>query len=371
MTVRRGCAALLALMLVSMPLTSASALSLPDWLNFSAGAENSGPPRPVVSEIVEGHGEDARSVPGLVQSRTQVEMAFQTLGRMVTRNVDLGDRVQRGEVLAELASEDLEASTRAARAAVDSAEVQNETAQLTLERTRALARRNVATTAQLEQAQNAAAAADAGLRQARSELVQAQDAESYATMVAPFSGVVSAVYEAPGAVVSAGSAVLQLSAGDRREAVIDLPESALVSLPEDASFSIWQRTAPENVIPATLDRIDPMADTATRTRRLYLTLPKDAPFRLGALVRARLGTEFQPVITLPASAVLEEHGVSYVWRVLRQPQGATVEKVQITHMPSFQGRLSVDTGIQPGDEIVTRGIHSLSDGQQVGRRVAP
>lgn len=349
----------------------ASALSLPEWLDFSSKAQDSGPPRPIVSEIVEGHGEDARSVPGSVQSKTQVEMAFQTLGRMVARNVELGDRVERGDVLAQLASEDLAASTRAAAAAVDAAEVQNETAQTALERTQALARRNVATTAQLEQARNAAASAEAGLQQARSELVQAQDAESYATMVAPFSGVVSAVYEAPGTVVSAGSAVLQLSAEDRREAVIDLPESALASLPTDASFTVWQRTDPHNAVAATLDRVDPMADTATRTRRLYLTLPVDAPFRLGALIRARLGTESQPVLTLPAAAVLEDDSGAYVWRVKRQQDSATVEKVEITHTPLFQGRLSVESGIEPGDEIVIRGIHSLSEGQHVGRRVEP
>ena len=368
MMIARAVAAAIIGVALSAP---ASALSLPEWLDFSSKAQDSGPPRPIVSEIVEGHGEDARSVPGSVQSRTQVEMAFQTLGRMVTRNVDLGDRVEQGDILAELASEDLAASTRAARAAVDAAQVQNETAQLTLERTQALARRNVASTAQLEQALNAAASAEAGLQQARSELVQAQDAESYATMIAPFSGVVSAVYEAPGAVVSAGAAVLKLSADDRREAVIDLPESALVSLPQNASFTVWQRTDPQNVVPATLDRIDPMADSATRTRRLYLTLPTDAPFRLGALVRARLGTESQPVITLPAVAVLEQDDGAFVWRVKRHQDGASVEKVQITHTPSFQGRLSVESGIEPGDEIVVRGIHSLSEGQQVGRRVEP
>ncbi len=119
----------------------AVALDLPAWLNFGSQAQEQSAPRPVVTEIVEDRGEAARWVPGVVQSRTQVTMAFQTLGRMVVRNAELGDRVRTGQVLAELATEDMAATTRAAQAAVDAAEVQLSTARTTLQRTEALAAR--------------------------------------------------------------------------------------------------------------------------------------------------------------------------------------------------------------------------------------
>ena len=149
---------LAATLALSLP---AHALGWPSWLGFESRADEPLPPRPVVSEIVEDRGHDARWVPGVVASRTQVTMAFQTLGRMVSRPVDLGDRVEQGDVLANLASEDLAATTRAAEAALAAAEVQRDTARLALERAQALVARNVASTAQLEQAQRAAAAAEA------------------------------------------------------------------------------------------------------------------------------------------------------------------------------------------------------------------
>lgn len=349
----------------------AQSLSLPDWLGLEGHAEEGGPVRPIVSEIVEDRGQDARWVPGVVASKTQVTMAFQTLGRMVSRPVDLGDRVERGDVLANLASEDLAATTRAAEAALAAAEVQRDTARLTLERTQALAARNVATAAQLEQAQRAAAAAEAGAEQAQSELVQARDAQSYARMTAPFAGVVSAVYEAPGSVLGAGTPVLQLSAEDQREALIDLPEPALAGLPADAVFTIWQLSDPNRQVRATLDRIDPTADSATRTRRLYLTLPPDAPFRLGALIRARLGTASEPALMLSSSAIFQRDGAPHVWRVLRNGEEAHVEAVPITPAADFDGRVLVSQGLNPGDEVVIRGVNSLSDGQAVGERVQP
>ncbi|MDQ1900360.1 efflux RND transporter periplasmic adaptor subunit [Paracoccus sp. WLY502] len=357
-----------AVLAMSLP---AHALELPSWLDFTSQAEETLPPRPVVSEIVEDRGQDARWIPGVVASRTQVTMAFQTLGRMVSRPVDLGDRVRQGDVLANLAAEDLAATTRAAEAALAAAEVQRDTARLTLERAEALVARNVASTAQLEQAQRAAAAAEAGAEQARSALVQARDAQGYARMTAPFSGVVSAIYEVPGSVLGAGTPVLQLSAEDQREAVIDLPEAALAGLPADAVFSIWQRTDPDRQVRAVLNRVDPVADAATRTRRLYLTLPADAPFRLGALIRARLGTASEPVLTLASTAIFHRDGIPHVWRVQRGDDGAHVEAVPITAAGDFQGRILLGQGLEPGDEVVIRGVNSLTDGQPVGERVQP
>lgn len=350
----------------------AAALSLPEWLKLGLHAEETqGPPRPVVSIIVEDRGEDARWIPGVVAARTQVQLGFQALGRMIARPVDLGDQVDKGQVLAQLSTEDLTATTRAARAALETAEVQQRTARATLERTEALAERNVASSAQLEQAQQAAISADAAVEQARSELLQAEDAEGFARMIAPFDGVISAVYEAPGSVVGAGAPVLQLSAEDAREVVIDLPEQALVGMEPGAAFSVWHRNDPGAEVTSILDRIDPVADSATRTRRLYLTLPPDAPFRLGALVRARFGTAEAPSLSLPVEALMTDDEGSTVWRVRRQKDSAHVERVAVAGAAPFRGRVSITEGLAAGDEIVIRGVRSLAEGQSVGRRLEP
>ena len=204
---------------------AAQAFDLP-WQKADA-QEVEGPPRPVVSVIVSDSDIKARSVPGVVTARNQVTLAFQTLGRLVQRNVDLGDDVALGDVLAELDPDDLADNVSAAAAAAETAEVQLSTAQATAERTRALVSRNVASTAQLEQAEQALASAEAAVEQTRSELIRARDAEGFAEMTAPFDGVISNVFANPGAVLNAGEPVLQLSAQESREAVIDLPEAAL------------------------------------------------------------------------------------------------------------------------------------------------
>lgn len=401
----RGLGLALAVTAAAMAVTAMPAAALPSFLQWGSRAEEPAPQiRPVVTEIVEDRRDDSRSIPGAVTSRTQTMLGFQTLGRMIARPVELGDMVEAGDLLAQLATEDLVATTRSAQASLESAEVQLTTARATLSRTLELARRGVATEAQLEQAQQAALAAEAAAEQARSELVRAQDAEGFAQLTAPFAGVISAVYEEPGTVVGAGVPIVQLSALDQLEAVIDLPEPSLAALPPDAVFTVWQRQKPQVEYTATLDRIDPMADILTRTRRLYLELPDAAPLRLNALIRARLGTAGQPALSLPVQALVDPtpaadgasdsgRRTAQVWRVRRQAgttegadapdadaplipdtprdAAATVEAVRITVGPEVQGRVLVLEGLEAGDEIVIRGVNSLTDGQAVGRRVDP
>ncbi|MDO5647738.1 efflux RND transporter periplasmic adaptor subunit [Paracoccus sp. (in: a-proteobacteria)] len=340
-------------------------------LRIPAVADDRDDPRPVVSDIIRDHGIEARWLPGVVQSRTQVNLGFETLGRMIARPVDVGARVRAGDLLAELAVDDLQAVTRAARAALATAEVNDRTARAALDRAQALSARNVAPAAQLELAQQAASAAAAAVEQARSALIQAQDAEGFARMTAPFDGVISAVFEAPGTTVGAGVPVLQLSAYDQREAVIDLPEPALRALERGAVFTVWHRNDADTQVPAVLDRIDPVADAATRTRRVYLTLPPDAPFRLGGLVRARQGPVDTPALSLDPRAVMTTDDGAFVWRVTRDGAQARVTRVAVTLGPEMAGRVPVLSGLNPGDEIVLRGVNSLTDGHIVGRRLEP
>lgn len=330
------------------------------------------PPRPVASMIVDDSPIQTHSLPGAIRASTEVALAFQTLGRMTNRQVDVGDVVHKGQLLATLDPEDLQAEVRAAAAAADTARVNYETALSTAERTRALARRNVATAAQLEQAERALAAAKASRDQAESQLVRARGSENYAEMRAPFDGVISAVEAAPGAVVSAGQAVMRLSSQDRLEAVIDLQPAMISRIKPGDEFEIWSENHPEIRHRARVSRIEPVADVATRTRRVRLALVERDSFRLGALIRARPATGGLRQITVPASAILTRDGQSLVWVVTRTADRAEVSlrQIRIRDLP-IEGVVTALEGLEPGEEIVIRGVHSLVDKQSVGARVSP
>lgn len=348
-------------------------LSLPIALLLLAGGPALAQPRPVVSVIIGDAEARDRSVPGVVRAHVDVALAFQTLGRLTARNVDLGDIVRQGDILATLDPDDLEGQVRAAEAAADAARVQLQTEQSAADRTRALLERNVATTEQMEQAERALAAAIAADQKARSELIRARDTEGFAEMRAPFDGVISAVHATPGAVVAAGEAIMELSGQDELEVVIDAQAALVTRLRAGDRFEVWSPNHPDRIHLASLSRIEPMADAATRTRRVRLALEDPTGVRLGALVRARPVATGARLMTIPAAAVFEQGGKTQVWVVTRTDKQATVARRAVgTAGPGLDERMVIVTdGLQPGEEIVIRGIHSLEEGQQVGASVAP
>ena len=350
----------------------------PAWaftLPFGGGEPQapSAPARPVVSEILEAGTTIAavRSIPGVIAAATEVQMAFQTLGRMIERPVDIGDRVKAGDLLARLDPEGLAASTRAAKAALASAEVNLTTARNAADRARSLAERNVASIAQLEQAERALSGARSAVEQARARLKSARDAEGYAVMRAPISGVVSAIRAAPGAVVAAGDPVLTLSSEDELEARVDLTEAELFGIVPGTEFLITREHGDAQPIRGRVGRISPVADPQTRTRRVHIALPKGSGLRLGSLVRASRLAGSAVALTIPATALLNSPEGPAVWVVERQGETAHVALNPVAPGVRVGDRIEVIQGLAPGAEIVIRGVHSLTDGQPVGRRVAP
>ncbi|TMV86554.1 efflux RND transporter periplasmic adaptor subunit, partial [Thioclava sp. BHET1] len=236
-------------------------------------------------------------------------------------------------------------------------------------RARELTRRGVESSATAEAAANTLSAARAKLEQARAQLSQARETRGFATMKAPRDGVITTVYVQPGAALTAGQKVLHLAGTDEREAVIDLSDQDVAGLAPGAVFRLRLEAATEIETRATLRVIDPVSDSATRTRRLHLTLAGDAPaaFRLGALVLVEPIDATAARVTLPVTAVLEGADGPHVWVV--DPAGRHIHRVAVTTGAVTGDRILVTGGLKPGDEVVTRGIHSLKDGQQVGPRV--
>ncbi|MDF3607867.1 efflux RND transporter periplasmic adaptor subunit [Paracoccus sp. DMF-8] len=361
-------AAALAALLLAGP---ATAFSLPR--PKKPVEEQPAPPRPVVTEIVDGRLISARAIPGVIAAEVEVVLGFQTLGRVIERNFDVGDVVRKGDVLAAIDPDDLQGNVVAAEAAVEASSVRLQTAAANAERTRELARRNVASTAQLEQDENALAAAAAAYSQAQSELIRARDAEGFATMTAPFDGIISAVFVNAGAVVSAGQPVMQLSARNELEAVIDLPESALADVRPGDGFQVWSSDiAPPEFIAASVRLTEPLADAATRTRRVHLSLADKGNFRLGTLILARPASDGAQTITVPVTALRMQDDQPHVWLVgTENGQRAVTLRPVTTAGPVLSGRIAVPEGLALGDEIVTRGVNSLTPGQAVGASVTP
>ncbi|NDW07573.1 efflux RND transporter periplasmic adaptor subunit [Jiella pacifica] len=323
------------------------------------------PPRPVLTTVLAASDPQALGYSGTVEPRFTTQLAFRTLGRIVSRSVDVGDLVEKGEPVAAIDAETLDADLRSAEAQVDSAEIQDRNARAAFERTKRLFAEKTVAQSEVDNAQQSLSAAEAQLVSAKAQLAKAQNSLSYAVLNAPFDGVITNRAADVGQVVSAGEEVMTLARTDQREAVIDVPAERAGEVSVGSPFEVVLQIAPSVKARGAVREIAPQADTLTRTVRMRISLddPQNA-FRLGALISAIPAAKAsKPVVFLPQSAILEEDGKTRIWVV--DTSEATVHKRDVVIERDGGGRVILVSGAQTGDEVVTAGVHSLEDGQKV------
>jgi len=325
-------------------------------------------PRPVISEILQNVPARMRSFPGTIAAEVESVLAFQTAGRVATRPVDLGNRVKTGDVLATLDQITLADDVAAARATLSAAKAEADLARQTLERTEKLNRSGVTATANLETALAERDSTAAALLAAKADLARAEDAERYSVLRASQNGVIIATSVEPGSVVAAGTAVVTLAADDRLEAVINVPPEILSVLPDNASFLVRSRVAGSAPVPGRLRLVEPVADSNTRSRRVRISLTgKNSALRIGSLVLVAPDLPETPILSVPKAAVVMRGENAQVWRI--DPETRKAEAVGIVLGPTFNGRIVVTEGLKPGDEILVRGVNSVTEGQTLGPKV--
>lgn len=326
-------------------------------------------PRPVVSERVAPQQSSQQSWVGIVVARVETDLGFLQVGTLASRSVDAGAVVTRDQVLAMLDPQDLDSDLRSAQAGVTVAEAQAQSARDAAERTNELVARGVDSTASAQSEAAQLAAAEAQLEQARALLARAQDTRDNASLRAPQDGVITEIFAEPGATLAAGAPVLRLAGTEAREVVIDLTEEDVAGYNIGAAFDVTLEADPTQTVTVTLASIDPVATRATRTRRLRLALPADAPvdFRLGALVSVSPQAQTALRTSLPVVALIEGTDPPQVWRVSKDDR--SIHAIQITVGPQIGSRVLVVDGLSEGDEIVVRGVNSIEEGQIVGPQV--
>lgn len=325
--------------------------------------------RPVVSEIVIQQAGLQSSYTGRVLAQTETDLGFPISGTLKTRPVQVGNVVPVGALLAQIDPENLDASVRAARAGVEVAKAYLNTAVEAASRVDQLVAKGIDTISKAQAAKATLVAAEATLIQAQTKLRQAEERREFAELTTTHEAVVTQVYAEPGAVLTAGQPVVRLASIGEKEVIIDLSEEDAAALVPGAEFRVRLLAAPTISTKALFRAFDPVVDSATRTRRLHLTLDMATPddFRLGAVVQVDRVHGTQPQLTIPVSAILNKEPAA-VWVISTEDRQA--ELVPVTLGSQYGDRVVVSSGLQDGQEVIVKGVNTIKDGQQIGPRVS-
>jgi membrane fusion protein, multidrug efflux system len=292
---------------------------------------------------------DALQALGTAQANESVTITAKVSDVITRLAFDSGERVHKGQLLADMNSRAQQADVAAAEAALRDAEQQ-------LQRGGELAKAQLIARGQYDTLRANRDAAAASVQAKRASVADR-------TISAPFDGVLGLRQVSLGALVSPGTVITTLD--DDRTIKLDftLPEAALSALSRGQEITATSDAWPGQTFAGRIADIDSRVDPETRAMRVRAELPNpDVKLRQGMLLRVQVQLPTRQALVLPELAVQQEAEQSSVFRV---DAGDKVEQVPIKLGTRREGVVEVISGLKPGDRVVVEGTVKLHPGDHI------
>lgn len=307
---------------------------------------------------------EERWLSATVRARIETDFGFRTGGKIVQRLVNIGDHVASGQPLAKLDDADYRLTLSAAADQLKAASIDTRQTASDAERFQRLVSDGSMGSADLERQKSRSDAASAREEQARRVLQVAQNKTGYTTLIAPYSGVITAIHMEAGQVVAEGVPVVSIAKENEREVVADLPEEMVNHAEEfKANALSWDNNGPS--VALYLRELSPVAASQSRTYRARYA-PKSysdmARFPLGGTVQLHLSRRSAPGITLPLNALVKTTSAPGVWALNSAEDGVVFKNVNVLSYGTDTVRV---TGLQGNIRIVTVGAQKLDPSMKV------
>jgi len=289
------------------------------------------------------------AVEALIEATKQATVAAQISGRVVELKFDVGDYVQKGQVIARIDEREASQALAGSQAQVAQAQAGLHNAKATYERTRQLFEQKFVSQAALDKALADYKAAQAQTQATLAGAGQAATARGYTTIVAPYSGVVSARLIELGEMASPGKPLLSGFDPKDLRAVANIPQYKLAEIRrapqakvEFPALGKWVDAVAVNVLPS--------ADVKTHITRVRLDLPEDLrEVYPGMFARAHFTVGRVKKLLVPAVAVMRRSEITAVY-ALDDKGGIALRQVRLGE-PAGKGEIEVLAGLTPGETV--------------------
>ncbi len=349
---------------------------------------------------------------GTIRALDQAILSTRVSGRIIYFPLEAGDRFRKGDVLARIDVQDINAQTSQAQAGVAQAQADLARSQASLEQLKsqklaAQASLRLAQISQtraarlqaegaisqssldeanttLDEAKERVAQAEAGIQQARAAIAQSQAAinqaksgltaasvnASYGTVVAPFDGVVTEKMAYLGETTNPysmnGTALLKIENPDRLQLEISVPEANLRFVHVGQPIKV-QVDAINQTLNATIRQIVPVADPNSRSFLVKIPLTSSGRLIAGMFGRISLPLgEQQNALLVPANALIQRGQLQGVYIVETNASHQSTAVLRWVKTGKTQnGQVEIVSGLTAGDRIITNQVKQLSDGQPI------
>lgn len=335
------------LLLLSAATVHANATELGNPLSSKLGVELT--QQLAVAPVQYREVEQTYSVEGLVEATRQSTVSAQISGRIKEINFDVGDRVNKGQVILRIDERETAQALAGSNAQVLQAQATLQNTKITYERAKQLFEQKFISQSALDKAQADYQVARAQAAASEAGAGQASLAHGYSAVVAPYGGVVAARLVEVGEMVVPGKPMMIGFDPAEMRVVVNVPQYKLQDISSHPKVMI-ELPSLSRWIKAASTTVQPLADARTHSTQVRVSLPPNEPgIYPGMFVRAHFVVGKANRLVIPVSAVLHRSEVVAVY-VVDAKGGVKLRQVRLGEA-TVDGAVEVLAGLSPGEQV--------------------
>jgi RND family efflux transporter MFP subunit len=365
-------------LLIAVPLALAAIFFAGILPRIRAGAElearDAAASRPVVNVIVaeKSTAPVQTTLPAAIEALQDTPIFARTTGYIGRWNVDIGDRVKAGQVLAVIETPDLDQELNQGQAALAQARANLEIARISADRWKDLGAQNAVAQQDVDQKKADFDGGVAAVKAAEANVARLTQLKDFQQLVSPYDGVVTVRNAQVGALVNAGSGteIYHVAQTDVLRVFVRVPQAYVRSVRAGLGADVLVPEFPGRTFKGKVARFAGSLDSASRTLLVEVELPnKDGQLFPGMFGEVHFTfVAAQPAILLPSNAAIVNAAGTEVATV---DDSGTIHLVPVKIGRDFGAVVEIIGGLEPGTHVVAKPSDALTEGLQVSPVVAP
>src|SRR5450830_1366263 len=309
------------------------------------------------------------SLPGTLQGFVQSPISARAAGYLKRWYKDIGSRVEKGELLAELDTPEIDQQLSQAIAARQQAASSLELAKSTVDRWEALRKKDAVSQQELDERRSGFSQARSNLAAADANVERLRQVEGFKRILAPFSGVITRRNVEVGDLIDAGAgggsarALFVLSQTDPLRVYVNVPQAYAQLVKQGQKVVVTQAELRGQSFTGQVARTAASIDAATRTMQVEIALPNpDGALMPGAFVQAALPLKPSGALVIPTDALLFRRDGTLV-AVVDDKLKVRLQTVQIGR--NYGQTVEVLNGIKGNERLILNPSDSVAEGDEV------